>query len=198
MSRAAPRSFPMSKLFPAAIVAALATVTEIAFIATVPTPAHAAETVGAQATATASIGTEQARAIAGKPLFDAKGQRIGAIYAVAGNGAAQLIVNGKMVSVPAATLAQADGKLVTSLTRAEPFAALRVDQSARRRFGLVEEFGELGLRGARTAGDHGAHRPLRTSDPVRRDPLVEIAAQQPGEQRQPQPDVPHELASRFD
>lgn len=111
----------MSKLFPAAALATLATVAQIAFLA-VPTEVRAAEAVGVQATAVSASATA-VQATAGKPLFDAKGARIGAVYSVAADGAARLILNGKMVTVPVATLSQADGKLVTSLTRSELLSA---------------------------------------------------------------------------
>jgi hypothetical protein len=55
----------------------------------------------------------------GKMLVAADGARIGAVYRVTEDGSAQVIIDGKMVSIPANTLSAADGKLTTSLTRQE-------------------------------------------------------------------------------
>ena len=59
----------------------------------------------------------------GKMLVDAEGQRLGAVYRVGDDGSAQLILDGKMVTVPAATLSNNDGKLTTSLTKREVLTA---------------------------------------------------------------------------
>jgi hypothetical protein len=56
---------------------------------------------------------------AGKSLFGPKGERIGAIYKVVGAGVPQLIIDGKIRSVPNASLSVVDGKLTTSLTKKE-------------------------------------------------------------------------------
>lgn len=56
-------------------------------------------------------------AFEGKMLYGPKGERLAAVYRVTQDGVAQIILNGKMVSVPAATLTAADGKLSTSLTK---------------------------------------------------------------------------------
>lgn len=58
----------------------------------------------------------------GKPLVDVEGKRIGAVYRVGADGAAQVIIDGKIYSVPAATLSVVDDKLVTSLKRKEVLA----------------------------------------------------------------------------
>lgn len=58
----------------------------------------------------------------GKPLVDVDGKRIGAVYRVGEDGAAQVIIEGKMYSVPAATLSMVDDKLVTSLKKKEVLA----------------------------------------------------------------------------
>jgi hypothetical protein len=41
------------------------------------------------------------------------------VYRVTGDGSAQLIVDGKLVTVPASTLSVVDGKLTTSLSKSE-------------------------------------------------------------------------------
>ena len=55
----------------------------------------------------------------GKMLVAANGARLGAVYRVTGDGSAQLIVDGKMVTVPASTLSVVDGKLTTSLSKSD-------------------------------------------------------------------------------
>jgi hypothetical protein len=58
----------------------------------------------------------------GKMLVAADGARLGAVYRVSDDGSAQVIIDGKMVSIPAATLSATDGKLTTSLTKHEVLA----------------------------------------------------------------------------
>jgi len=55
----------------------------------------------------------------GVMLTASDGARLGAVYRVADDGSAVVIMNGKMVTVPAATLARVDGKLTTSLKKNE-------------------------------------------------------------------------------
>ena len=54
---------------------------------------------------------------AGRPLFDGEGKRVGAIYRVAADGSPQLIVGGKIVTVPVTSVSVSAGKIVTSLIR---------------------------------------------------------------------------------
>ncbi|MET0179735.1 MAG: hypothetical protein ABW194_04555 [Novosphingobium sp.] len=56
---------------------------------------------------------------AGKSVYSADGKRVGAVYKVGADGSLQLILNGKLVSVPASTVSVADGKITTSLTKKE-------------------------------------------------------------------------------
>ena len=58
----------------------------------------------------------------GKMLNSANGARLGAVYRVGPDGAAQIIIDGKLVTVPANTISVANGKLVTSLTKSEVLA----------------------------------------------------------------------------
>ncbi len=58
----------------------------------------------------------------GKMLVAADGARLGAVYRVSDDGSAQVIIDGKMVSIPASTLSTTDGKLTTSLTKHEVLA----------------------------------------------------------------------------
>lgn len=53
----------------------------------------------------------------GKMLYDTSGKRLGAIYRVKEDGSVQLILQGKMVTVPADTISVKDGKVETSLDR---------------------------------------------------------------------------------
>ena len=55
-----------------------------------------------------------------QPLFDSAGKRVGNVYRVAADGSAQLIIDeGRLVTVPVATLSDNGGKLTTSLTKRE-------------------------------------------------------------------------------
>ena len=58
----------------------------------------------------------------GTMLFSVDGSRLGTVYRVTGDGSAQMIIDGKMVTVPASTLATKDGKLTTSLKKSEVIA----------------------------------------------------------------------------
>jgi hypothetical protein len=58
----------------------------------------------------------------GKMLMASNGARLGAVYRVTPEGAAQIILDGKMVSVPASTLSVVDGQLKTSLSKSEVLA----------------------------------------------------------------------------
>ncbi|MFC4314577.1 hypothetical protein ACFPN2_36255 [Steroidobacter flavus] len=62
---------------------------------------------------------QQAVATEGKMLVAANGARLGAVYRVTDDGSAQVIIDGKMVTVPASTLSVVDGKLTTTLSKAE-------------------------------------------------------------------------------
>jgi hypothetical protein len=55
-------------------------------------------------------------------LLAANGARLAPVYRVGADGAAQIILDGRLVTVPAATLSLADGKLTTSLTKNEVLA----------------------------------------------------------------------------
>ncbi len=57
--------------------------------------------------------------VAGKMLYTADKHQLGAIYGVAADGSAQVIVDGRLVTVPAASVEAKDGKFWTSLTKKE-------------------------------------------------------------------------------
>jgi hypothetical protein len=52
-------------------------------------------------------------------LYDSTGHRVASVNRITQNGDVQVILNGQLVTVPASTLSQANGKLTTSLTKAE-------------------------------------------------------------------------------
>ena len=56
---------------------------------------------------------------AGKTLVDAEGKRVGKIERVMPDGSLRLIVGGKFVVVPAATISTKDGTTATSLSKRE-------------------------------------------------------------------------------
>lgn len=62
---------------------------------------------------------DDAGATEGKMLLASNGARLGAVYRVTPDGSAQLIVDGKMVTIPANTISVVDGKLQTSLSKAD-------------------------------------------------------------------------------
>jgi len=56
-------------------------------------------------------------AVKGKMLISADGARLGTVYRVSSDGAAQMIIDGKMITIPASTLSSVEGRLVTSLSK---------------------------------------------------------------------------------
>ena len=60
--------------------------------------------------------------VKGSMLIAANGARRAPVYRVAPDGGAQIILDGKMVTIPATTLSMSDGKLTTSLTKNEILA----------------------------------------------------------------------------
>ncbi|HKI68887.1 MAG TPA: hypothetical protein VKA67_04815, partial [Verrucomicrobiae bacterium] len=61
--------------------------------------------------------TVDATAFEGEAIYDANGRRVGVVYDVGSDGSPQVILRGKVYSIPASTLALEEGKLVTSLTK---------------------------------------------------------------------------------
>jgi hypothetical protein len=60
--------------------------------------------------------------VKGSTLISANGSRLAQVYRVAADGSAQIIIDGKMVTVPAASLSMSGGKLTTTLTKSEVLA----------------------------------------------------------------------------
>jgi hypothetical protein len=61
-------------------------------------------------------------AVKGTMLISANGTRLAQVYRVGTDGSAQIIIDGKLVTVPAATLSMSGGKLTTSLTKSAVLA----------------------------------------------------------------------------
>lgn len=59
----------------------------------------------------------------GKMLYTVDGKRLGAIYRVKEDGAVQIILNGKMVTVPASSISVANGKIETNLNKPQLLAS---------------------------------------------------------------------------
>ena len=53
----------------------------------------------------------------GKMLYSSTGHRIASVYRVTSEGNPQVILDGRLVTVPASTLTEVEGKLTTSLTK---------------------------------------------------------------------------------
>jgi hypothetical protein len=92
-----------------ALIAALAA-------ATVAPSAFAAETSQSVRAATEGAGVQ---VDAGKMLYSAAGTRIASIYRVTSEGNPQVILDGRLVTVPASSLSDVNGKVTTSLTKRE-------------------------------------------------------------------------------
>lgn len=77
---------------------------------------------GAAVAVSAAEGAAPVSAVKGSMLVAANGTRLAPVYRVGADGAAQIIIEGKMVTVPVTTLSMADGRLTTSLTKNEILA----------------------------------------------------------------------------
>jgi hypothetical protein len=91
----------------------------LALITATVSPALAQETAVAQEASASTQAPAQVTASRGQVLVAANGARIGRVNRLAADGAPQLIVDGKLVTVPLATLSVVDGRLVSTLTAAE-------------------------------------------------------------------------------
>jgi hypothetical protein len=70
----------------------------------------------------ASSAATAAVAEKGKMLVSSNGSRLGTVYRVGRDGSAEIIIDGKLVSVPASTLSNVDGKLTTAMSKSEILA----------------------------------------------------------------------------
>jgi hypothetical protein len=91
-----------------ALLAALATVA-------VAPAALAGETTQSVREVTEAAGTVDVDA--GKMLYSSSGHRIASVYRVTAEGNPQVILDGRLVTVPASTLSDVNGKLTTSLSK---------------------------------------------------------------------------------
>lgn len=95
----------------------------LAALATVATLAVVPTAVFAETTQQVREVTEEAAAPlalnAGKMLYSAAGYRIAPIYRVTSEGNPQVILNGRLVTVPASSLSEVGGKITTSLSKKE-------------------------------------------------------------------------------
>lgn len=77
--------------------------------------------VGALAVSSVAAQAESA-AVKGKMLYGAGGSRLGTIYRVTQDGSAQIIIDGRMIIIPASSITAVEGKITTSLTKSEVIA----------------------------------------------------------------------------
>jgi hypothetical protein len=75
--------------------------------------------VAAPETPSAKSAPNTAIAAPGKALIAANGAHLGEVYRVGADGSPQIILDGRLVTIPATTLSNIDGKLTTSLTKSE-------------------------------------------------------------------------------
>jgi hypothetical protein len=75
--------------------------------------------------ATAAVAEDQSGTVAanaaaaskGQLLLAANGARLGTVYRLTADGSPQVIIEGRMVTIPATTLSVSNGKLMTSLSK---------------------------------------------------------------------------------
>lgn len=103
----------MTKYVPFALLATVAT------LAVIPQAVFAAEANQQVREVAGSVASPALTVAAGKMLYGPDAHRLASIYRVAGNGDAQIILDGRLLTIPAATLSTASGKIVTSLTKTE-------------------------------------------------------------------------------
>lgn len=84
--------------------------------------AFAAVTAAAQNVSSSEAATAAVAGSKGKMLVAANGARLGPVYRVGADGSAQIFIDGKLVSIPVATLSTANGRLTTSLSKSEVLA----------------------------------------------------------------------------
>jgi hypothetical protein len=65
----------------------------------------------------------ESAAVKGKMLYGAGGTRLGNIARVTQDGSAQIIIDGKLVTIPASSITAAEGKVTTSLTKNDVIAS---------------------------------------------------------------------------
>lgn len=98
-----------------------ATFVALATIGSIPAGAFAETTQVREATEEAAGAAVALNA--GKMLYAADGYRIAPIYRVTAEGNPQVILNGRLVTVPANSISEVSGKVTTSLSKKELAAA---------------------------------------------------------------------------
>jgi len=68
-----------------------------------------------------AVAADTVRPSAGSILYSEDGHRLGPVYKVTDDGAAELIIDNKLVIIPATSLALLDGKLTTHLSKSEVY-----------------------------------------------------------------------------
>jgi hypothetical protein len=106
----------MTKFAPLTLVATLA----VFSLAPVALHAEASQSVRAANETAAPINV-----IAGKMLYSANGSRVASVYRVSSDGRVQVIIDGKLITIPNATLSEVNGKTTTSLTKVELLRSTR-------------------------------------------------------------------------
>lgn len=89
----------------------------LAAVAAIPATAYAEATQSVRDASETVAAPVQVNA--GMMLYSTAGYRVAPIYRVTADGSPQLILNGRLVTVPASSLSEAEGKVMTSLTKAE-------------------------------------------------------------------------------
>jgi hypothetical protein len=64
-----------------------------------------------------AVSANAAGASKGQLLVAANGARLGTVYRLTADGSPQVIIDGRMVTIPAATVSLSNGKLMTSLSK---------------------------------------------------------------------------------
>lgn len=75
--------------------------------------------LGALVVAPLTAHAADAVASKGRMLYSNSGQRIAPVYRVTSDGSAQLILEGKLVTVPASTITEANGRIETSMNKVQ-------------------------------------------------------------------------------
>lgn len=87
-------------------------------IFTAPATVFAAEATQPVQTA-ADSAAPAVKVTSGKMLYSVDGRRVASVYRVNAEGAPQVIIDGKLITVPASSLSEAGGKVTTSLTKSD-------------------------------------------------------------------------------
>jgi len=100
----------------------------VALLATVTLFAVAPAALHAETSQSVRAATEAAAPVnvtVGKMIYGANGARIASVYRVATDGKVQVILDGKLITVPGSTLSEVNGKVTTSLTKSELLRSAR-------------------------------------------------------------------------